>query len=111
MKTISRNQKQCYENAFPRSPPNTTLTITFWTAPGPSPTRRSPRGLVPAPAPGKARTLRKAQTCTLACVMAPVSFLFLLGLWGWAQACPCVGENAVWKLKLKSELFGEPPSY
>lgn len=43
------------------------------------------------------------------CVMALVSFLFLLRLRVWARACPCVGENAVWKLKLKSELFGEAP--
>lgn len=81
----------------------------LWTAPGPPPTHLGPGGLVSAPAPGKAGTLRKAQTCTLACMMALVSFLFLLGLRVWAQACPSVGENAVWKLQLKSELFGEPP--
>lgn len=41
----------------------------------------------------------------------PGVFPLLLRLQPRAGACPWMREKAVWKLKLKSELFGELPSY
>lgn len=54
--------------------------------------------------------LPEAQVCTPVGPMALVSCVFPFRLWEWPGACPCVGERAVWKLQLKSELFGEPPA-